>query len=59
VRALGVLLIGVGGAGAVAAVRAATTRGRPGDLLAALLAPLAILLALAGGVLLLHPGFLG
>jgi hypothetical protein len=58
-RMLGAALVLGGGAGAVLALRAVSSRGRPGDLIAALAAPVAILAALAGGVLLLAPGFLG
>jgi hypothetical protein len=56
---LGAALVLGGGAGAVLALHAVSSRGRPGDLIAALAAPLAIVAALAGGVLLLAPGFLG
>lgn len=55
---LGALLIVGGGAGAGWALGAATSRRRPLDLLGALAGPLFVLLALAGGVLLLSPGFL-
>ncbi len=58
-RALGAALVLAGGSAAVFAIRAVATRGRPGDLVAALVAPIAIPAALAGGVLLLVPGFLG
>jgi hypothetical protein len=58
VRLLGAALVLAGGAGAVYCVIAATTRRRPVDLLAALGAPLALALALVGGVLLFVPGFL-
>jgi hypothetical protein len=57
-RALGALLVLVGGAGSVWGVVAATARRRPVDLLAALVAPLGLVLALLGGVLVLVPGFL-
>jgi hypothetical protein len=52
------LLIGGGVVGAGWALRAATGRRRPLDLAGALLAPLFIGCALAGGVLLLVPRFL-
>ncbi len=55
---LGALLILVGGAGAGGALRAATARRRPLDLLAALAGPLFVACALVGGVLCLSPGFL-
>jgi hypothetical protein len=58
VRLLGLVLVLAGGAGAGWSVLAATTRRRPIDVLAALLAPVAILAALTGGVLLFVPGFL-
>jgi hypothetical protein len=52
-------LLGLGGiAGAGLALLAATRRRRPIDLVGALLAPVAILAALTGGVLLFVPGFL-
>jgi UPF0716 family protein affecting phage T7 exclusion len=57
-RLLGVLLVLSGGAGTVWSITAATTRRRPLDVVAALVAPLAILAALIGGVLVLVPGFL-
>ncbi len=56
---IGALLLVTGGAaGAGWALRAATGRRRPLDLLGALLAPLFIVAALAGGVGLLVPHFL-
>ena len=55
---LGALLMLSGGAGAGWSLRAATSRKRPLDLLAALLAPLCIVCALIGGVLCFVPGFL-
>jgi hypothetical protein len=58
VTLLGVLLIAGGGVGAGWALRAATSRRRPLDLAAALLAPLFIACALAGGVLCWVPDFL-
>ena len=57
-RLLGVLLVLSGGAGTVWSLTAATTRRRPLDVVAALVAPVAILAALIGGVLVLVPGFL-
>lgn len=55
---LGALLVLGGGAGAGWALRAATARKRPLDLVAALLSPLFLACALVGGVLCLSPGFL-
>ncbi len=55
---LGAALVVLGASGTVWSVVASTTRRRPVDLIAALLAPLALLVALAGGVLLFVPGFL-
>ena len=53
------LLLVVGGsAGAGWAVRAATGRQRPLDLLGALLAPLFVGLAVTGGIMLFVPHFL-
>ena len=52
------LLVAVGVGGASWALRAATGRRRPLDLVGALLAPLFVTLALAGGVLALVPRFL-
>ena len=49
-----VLVVG-GAAGAGWALRAATGRRRPFDVLGALLAPLCIVAALVGGVMLLVP----
>jgi hypothetical protein len=57
VRWLGALFIAGGSAGTVWAL-AATERRRPIDLLAALAAPVAFVLALLGGVLVLVPDFL-
>jgi hypothetical protein len=54
---LGVLMAAGGSAGAALAMVAASTRKRPVDLLAAVLAPVAILTALAGGVLIFVPTF--
>jgi hypothetical protein len=56
--ALGAALIVLGSAGTVWSVLASSTRRRPVDLLAALAAPLALMLALVGGVLLFVPDFL-
>jgi hypothetical protein len=56
--ALGAALVVLGGAGTVWAVIASTTRRRPVDLLAAIAAPVALVLALVGGVLLFVPDFL-
>jgi hypothetical protein len=55
---LGALLVLGGGAGTALAVVAASTRKRPVDLAAALLAPVALVIALVGGVLIFVPGFL-
>jgi hypothetical protein len=53
------LLLVVGGsAGAGWALRAATGRRRPVDLAGALVAPLFVMVALTGGVMLLVPHFL-
>jgi hypothetical protein len=54
---LGAALVLAGAAGTVVCVRAASSRPRPIDLLAALLAPVALVATLAGGVLLFVPGF--
>jgi hypothetical protein len=48
-----------GGAGTVWGVIAATTRPRPLDLAAALIAPIALAVALVGGVLVCVPSFFG
>jgi hypothetical protein len=55
---VGALLLVGGGAGAGWSLRAALTRRRPINLLAALVAPLFVLAALAGGVTLFVPRFL-
>lgn len=55
---LGALLLVGGGLGAGWALRAATSRRRPLELVAALLVPLFIVCALVGGVLCFVPGFL-
>ena len=55
--ALGVLMVLAGGAGAVWGVSASTTRRRPIDLIAALVAPVGLVTALVGGVLVFVPGF--
>jgi hypothetical protein len=54
---VGALLILAGAAGAAWAMRVATLRRRPLDLVGALLAPLFIALAVMGGVRLLLPRF--
>jgi hypothetical protein len=55
---LGGALVLVGGAAAAWGVQASTTRRRPVDLIAALVAPLGVVVALVGGVLVFVPGFL-
>ncbi len=55
---LGAALAVGGAAGTLLCVRAATSRPRPIDLFAALLAPVAVIAALVGGVLIFVPGFL-
>ena len=55
---VGALLLVGGGAGATWSLRAALTRRRPIDLVAALAAPLFVLAALVGAVALLVPRFL-
>jgi hypothetical protein len=57
--AVGLLLIVGGAAGTVWAVGTTSARRRPMDIVAALVAPIAILLALTGGVVVCVPGFLG
>lgn len=57
-RWVGALLALAGGAGTTWCVVAATTRRRPFDLLAGIAAPVALLVALIGGVLVFVPGFL-
>lgn len=52
------VLVAGGAAGAGWALRAATGRRRPFDVIGALLAPLFVLVALAGGVMLSVPRFL-
>ena len=54
----GLVLVAGGLAGAGWALRAATARRRPMDLLGALLAPLFVAAALVGGVMCCVPGFL-
>lgn len=58
-RALGFLLFLAGGGGTALATWATYRRGRPQDVFFALLAPVAMLLALTGLVLLFVPGFFG
>lgn len=58
-RALGFLLFVLGGAGTAFATWASYQRGRPLDVLFALLAPVALLVALTGLILVFVPGFLG
>jgi hypothetical protein len=59
VTAVGALMVLAGGAATVWGVSASATRRRPIDLIAALAAPVGLLTALAGGVLVFVPGFLG
>jgi hypothetical protein len=59
VSIVGAALVLVGGAGTVWGVLASTTQRRPLDLVAAIVAPLSLLVALAGGVLIFVPGFFG
>jgi hypothetical protein len=54
---IGALLIVTGATGAGWALRAATARRRPLDVLAALLAPVFVVAALVGAVALLQPSF--
>ena len=54
----GIVLVAGGVAGASWALRAATARRRPMDILGALLAPVFVAAALAGGVMCCVPGFL-
>jgi hypothetical protein len=58
VRLFGALLLVGGGAGTMWSVVTFSTRRRPLDLVAALTAPVALLVALTGGVLVLVPDFL-
>ena len=58
-RLVGGALVLAGGATAVWGVRAAMMKRRPFDLVAALAAPAGLLIALAGGVLIFEPTFLG
>ncbi len=51
-------LVGGGAAGAAWSLRAATGRRRPFDVLGAIAAPLCIVAALVGGVMLLVPSLL-
>jgi hypothetical protein len=59
VRILGALLFAVASAGTVYSTWAMYNRGRPADVLFALLAPIAALIALAGLLLIFVPGFFG
>jgi len=54
----GLLLVAGGAAGAGWALRAATGRRRPLDVVGALVAPLCIVAAITGGVMLLVPSLL-
>jgi hypothetical protein len=55
---VGVLLVVGGGAGAGWSLRAASSRRRPLDLVAALTGPACVVAALVGAIVLLSPGFL-
>jgi hypothetical protein len=57
-RLLGVVLVVAGLGGTVWGALAASQRRRPMDLVAALVAPVAFVLALLGGVLVFVPNFL-
>jgi hypothetical protein len=59
VRVLGVLIFVLGGAGTALATWAAYHQRRPKDVLFAVLAPLAMLVALVGLLLIFVPGFFG
>jgi hypothetical protein len=59
VRLLGVLMFLFGGAGTAYSVWATYQRKRPRDVLFAVLAPLAMLVALVGLLLAFVPGFFG
>ncbi|HUS66247.1 MAG TPA: hypothetical protein VMZ28_16955 [Kofleriaceae bacterium] len=54
---VGVALVLAGGAGTVWGVTAAASRPRPLDVVAALVAPIALVVAMVGGVLIFVPGF--
>ncbi len=58
-RVLGLILFLLGGGATALTTLASFRRSRPQDLLFAALAPLALVLALAGLVLLFVPGFFG
>lgn len=58
-RALGILLFVLGGGGTAFATWATYQRGRPQDLLFAVLAPVAMLIALVGLLLVFVPDFFG
>ena len=58
-RVLGALLFLLGGGGTGYAVHAALTRRRPLDVAFSLAAPLALVVALLGLLLVFVPGFLG
>jgi hypothetical protein len=59
VSIVGVALVCLGGAGTVWGVTAAASRPRPLDVVAALVAPVALLVTMVGGVLIFVPGFFG
>jgi hypothetical protein len=59
VRALGVLMFVFGGAGTAFSAWATYHRRRPQDVLYAVLAPAAMLVALVGLLLIFVPGFFG
>ncbi len=59
VRILGAILFALAGAGTVYSTWAMYQRRRPADVVFALLAPVAALIALAGLLLIFVPGFFG
>jgi hypothetical protein len=59
VRFLGVLMFLAGGGGTAYSTWASYARSRPRDVMFAALAPVALLVALLGLVLIFVPGFLG
>jgi hypothetical protein len=59
VRVIGVLVFLLGATGLFFTVRIALSRGRPLDVIAGLMAPVALVVAVLGLLLVLIPGFLG